>query len=587
MANLPINLEGKDSGATTVLDNVKKALKGTLDVAKLTSKELRELNANFTANGPATAQTVQELRNFARAQAQVNQALRERRKLRDHSHARVLDAARTRQLTAATVASGTAIKATGLASLEARRGISTMRGAMGTLAASSLGLQGRLGEVAGIMGSFAVGNVVTLGILGGLAAIAFAFREATAEAKALREENDKVLTSLEGIGESAIGSLKARERQAKDAQKQRIDDLAAVDAFLATRDQPRGDVQVRAGLAAGGAVNRAVGVKRGATVGLGGVTESAFNAAEQAATKLAMEIASNENTLSRVAAEIDRLRKLQAAQRQAELDKEAAKSAELFAAWLKATKEGIDATPNTPSDPVVPLTVGFRLAAEGSLGPHVAAARERMRAGGAFSGPIGGMQQVESVLNERRNRLVTSPEEALAALARITAALKAFGVNVEDLSATQRQGIDGLHDIAGDLEEAGDNVGISSRQLVSALAQAANAIAGMVTGRTSVAGGIGGLAAGLSSLPGPHQAALGIAGIGLSFLDALTSDRGKNAMADAHLKALREANAERPPANIFINIPGFDPTNRDHQRIIDDARSEAAASGFRVDVRTP
>jgi hypothetical protein len=53
-------------------------------------------------------------------------------------------------------------------------------------------------------------------------------------------------------------------------------------------------------------------------------------------------------------------------------------------------------------------------------------------------------------------------------------------------------------------------------------------------------------------------------------------------MSEAHLKALREANEERPPANIFINIPGFDPANRDHQRIITDATREAESSGYAV-----
>ena len=497
MAKVPIDIKGQDVGASAAIEKVTKSLAGTLQVTKLTTKEIIVLRRQLLELRDSSSATANSDKNLRRTLSQLNQELHKR------SAATKTASASTRQLTATTntlasanTKAAVATKATGMAALNARRGISTMRGAMGTLAATSLGAQGRLGEVAGIMGSFAFGNVITLGILVGLAAIAFAFKGIAAEAREATEANEDFIASsptLKAQGERMDFQTQLGRRSELQAQ------IGSGRLFVNFGFNERGFVKLQGDLL------------------------------EQKKEELReLNIAIQDVVISRLNA--------------------------------MAGKGGV--TPGVPGNLFDLSSLNV------SPGPRVAAHLARMQGGPVFENS--GMRILEETM---RGDTIRRAGNEYA---------------ITTLPAALQQQKEGLESIAYGLKEGAEDIKTSSRQYISAISMSANAIAGMITGRSSVLGGMGGLAAGLSSIPKIPDGigmGLGIAGIGLSFLDALTSNRGKDAMSEAHLKALTEHDENKGIATILINIPNFDPTNRDHQRIIDDARREAHASGFNVDVR--
>ena len=513
MAKVPIDIKGQDVGASAAIEKVTKSLAGTLQVTKLTTKEIIVLRRQLLELRDSSSATANSDKNLRRTLSQLNQELHKR------SAATKTASASTRQLTATTntlasanTKAAVATKATGMAALNARRGISTMRGAMGTLAATSLGAQGRLGEVAGIMGSFAFGNVITLGILVGLAAIAFAFKGIAAEAREATEANEDFIASsptLKAQGERMDFQTQLGRRSELQAQ------IGSGRLFVNFGFNERGFVKLQGDLL------------------------------EQKKEELReLNIAIQDVVISRLNA--------------------------------MAGKGGV--TPGVPGNLFDLSSLNV------SPGPRVAAHLARMQGGPVFENS--GMRILEETMRGDTIRRAGSPEEAMSALNKIARTMNEYAITT--LPAALQQQKEGLESIAYGLKEGAEDIKTSSRQYISAISMSANAIAGMITGRSSVLGGMGGLAAGLSSIPKIPDGigmGLGIAGIGLSFLDALTSNRGKDAMSEAHLKALTEHDENKGIATILINIPNFDPTNRDHQRIIDDARREAHASGFNVDVR--
>jgi hypothetical protein len=573
MAKEVVEVQGKDSGATKVLTDVRKALKGVLDVSGKTHAELEKLQAQMKGSFVTASNVTQaQLNNWKRNQNEVTKALAATKLALDQEKAAMRSAAtQTQALATANTKAAVATKATGTAALNARRGISTMRGAMGTLAATSLGAQGRLGEVAGIMGSFAIGNALTLGVLSGLAAIAVAYKVLTQDAKDLTEENEKARESLLKLGETPSFKLMQQTSATRETQRQREKDVELLQTFI-KNSELASSLQARVLMAP--SVKRGLGTVKAGQFMAAITPEAVINLATAAMTELSAEIASGEIGLNKAA----------------ERARELADDMGLAAAYAKLVRiPSPGGSVETLGDPLnrtnALVNRSRRLAQGAGTNPRTLMLSDPGSAllppprgfTGGFNESLGAANSILSG-NQARGALSLTRANSTAILDQ----LRAAGVDPATLTGPLKRTFNQLNNV---LEEGAEGVKTNSRQYVSAIAMSANAIAGMITGRSSALGGLGGLAAGLSSMPGIGDAAglgLGIAGIGLSFLDALTSDRGKDAMSEAHLKALREANEERPPANIFINIPGFDPANRDHQRIITDATREAESSGYAV-----
>lgn len=430
----------------------------------------------------------------------------------------------------------TVMKQTGGNTLSARRGLGTMRSAMGSLAATSMGLSGRLGEVSSIIGQFAFGSLATLGVFGGLAAIGLAFRHIRKDAGDAKDKI-KEFIDLDPLGRRA----KAEEYlgyAAAGAERERLEATGGISP-------------IRAGLA--GALSRF-----GIRLPIQTREKAEENLRDIEELTLAMEDRlqagreKHQEELDRQKAEAQRER--ERAEREAE----------------RARKEAWEEM--------------FRLHSRGPYGQFGTAVAvglrglwgERQKPTG-FALGTGAFEGMGLGLSQTRERVSQTMEENLRT--RLGAATHTLATTIEEMSAE----IDAKMKKA--FKDTADNIKKSGRQLVGALSIAANALAGMITGRTSMLGGAGGLLSGLANLPNlvGISTPLGIASIGFSFLDALTSDRHKNTMRDAHLDALRTHERTKPAATIIIK--GLDPMSRSFQMLVDETRREAEAAGYAVQVQ--
>ncbi|NIR76788.1 MAG: hypothetical protein GWN53_17310 [Gammaproteobacteria bacterium] len=158
-----------------------------------------------------------------------------------------------------------------------------------------------------------------------------------------------------------------------------------------------------------------------------------------------------------------------------------------------------------------------------------------------------------------------------------------FGDQVFDATMKEFRGLGVRIREAG--EETEQDVVRGGRAMVTGLSTIASSLAQLATGEGGP-GAFGGILTGFGSLlTGPAGIGLQVAGVGFSFFDALTSDSHRDTIKRANLDAMREFEREKPPATIVIRMPGFDPGSAEFQRLVDEARREAQARGFNVDIR--
>lgn len=444
------------------------------------------------------------------------------------------------------------VRATGGNATGASRGVGTLRGAMGSLAASAAGLPGRLGEVSSIIGQFAWGSLATAGVFAGLAAVALAFRTITQDARDAKREAEEAKESFLGL--DPLGRLRREEiaRGLRETQIELSEGLRVLSAggrilnpddpqgrrFVPLRTKERTELEARV-VELQNAVDDYI---------------EAFDKERMEALKREREQAEREAERARREAERERRDAERARQARIKEFNEAAKGTASRTFIERGRQFVFGDAPSFGGRPAAPLPGPERFTMRGML--------EGQQLGMAQLGGAGALAGVQAQL-----------------LAGTGGVVGAFQVAVDKAGGDVAKSMERFNKL---LKEAAED---SKRKIVGAFAIAANALAGMITGRTSIFGGLGGISAGLSVLPGIGQGlgmGLGIAGIGFSFIDALTSDRNKNTMKDAHLQALREHERDKPPATIFVNVDPFDPTNREHQRVIDEARREAESEGFRV-----
>lgn len=450
------------------------------------------------------------------------------------------------------------MRRTGGAGIEAQRGLNSVRGALGTLAATTAGLPGRLGEVSSILMSFSFGSLATAGVFLGLATVALAYKTLGSAAREAKEEQQKALDKLIETAQHPLAKKILEGGDAAGAVARTASDLETLRAAQSGAIPLSGAV---------GAVRRQLGVM-GAGDYLFGGSANAQSLIAAAITAATSKMNVGGGAVAANLAGVD----------EAHLN-----------AYIKMKQGGIGSIGAVAAPDL--LDIGTLLGA-GTSGRRSTV--QTMLKAGLFSAPPDRADEGALAMIERELVFSGGLSGAGAAdkLSRVRSMMNMSGITDADLPATGRRIIAGLEDIAGNLGDTSENVKISGQALVGAIAISANALAGMITGRSSVMGGMGGITAGLSQLAmsapasflGPHGMALGIASIGFSFLDALTSGRSKDTMRDAHLEAMREFEREKPPANIFVNIDPFDPTNRRHQRLVDEARREAAASGYNARV---
>jgi len=402
---------------------------------------------------------------------------------------------------------------TGRTAIGGAQGMGTLRSAMGSLAFSTAGLPGRLGEVSSMLAGFSFGSLATAGVFGGIAALGLAYRMLTKDIREAKEQVQAFVTA----------SKAAKEAQASDQE-----------AAARARQQ-----QIRGLLTKGSTpvplVIPGIGTFAANIPLTGGQRDRLVD--ELHSISLALQ----EKVDDRIADEIKRIGGAIEAVRPPGVS---------APEWLKSLAPDFTVRPD--------------IRGPGGGGDRSRANVERLL---GFSGGMTGAQ-------------------AAGRLSQVRSAMTAGGLTEADLPATARRIIAGLEELAGNLGDAADDVKGSGRQLVGAMAIAANALAGIITGQSSFLGGLGGLTAGLSNIPAlaGFASPLGFASIGFSFFDALTSRGHEDTIARGTLNALRDFEREKPPATIILNVDPFDPTNRRHQRLVDDARRESQAAGYSVSV---
>lgn len=419
------------------------------------------------------------------------------------------------------------VRATGGAAETGVRGTGRLRRSFASLAAVSVGLPGRLGTIAGVMSQFAFGSLAAAGVFAGLAGVALGFKEITEEARESKEATEEAVQAIRGQSETL-------QRIQEDEQARLVRERQNIIQRLLQEG--------RTEFAGAGGGLLGVRGEEGVQVGVG----------DEERRELIDEL--HQNTIA--LRDLGRKREDEA--------KELARLDRIIGQEV----------PETP-DLGAPGTLD-RLLLERIGGPEFQL-RAHQLGRQAFVSPLAGA-----------GRALTPTAGRAPGL--LPAAAPEFGRErdrmLEDLRIVGPLEEAG-REIKGAGEKAGEDVEVSGQQLIRGLGQVSTALAGMITGKRSIVGGLGSTAFGLSSLFEAGSGAglgIGIAGIGLGFIDALTSDKNKKAQEEAHLNALRRHETEKPPATIVLRVPNQDPRSAEYQRLVDETRREAEARGYNVNV---
>lgn len=469
------------------------------------------------------------------------------------------------------------------ATRKAVEGVGTLRSGLASLASQAAGVPGPIGAISSVLLSMGIGSLTTAGVFAGIAGVTVLIRKM---GEAAREERKSVADFLEldPLGRqkqiTEFGGLAATRAALAKAQAERpaLATQAAAEASRAASLAAFGEAEVRPG---GNAVQKLAELDKNIAdmqAAIGDFTLNLRNEQTEEVKRILGERRQATNEADRLAKETREKFEDEREERRAAR----AEAREYFAAQMKLREEEIS----------------IRLQANEQL--------RRTLFGDAFQGVLPGHEGVATATAVRGVFGGPEPSGLRLGMARVgtgggtlTRARKDLGRSLDEIRT------EGMADIraaaarsAEHIEDAflrvSKTVDRSGARMVSAMSLAANALAGLITGRQSALGALGGAASGLSSVFAGAAAGssllalatpLGLAGIAFGFLDALTSDRNKEAQTEAHLEALRRHDQERPPATIILQIPSSDPRSRETQRLVDQTRREAEASGYHVTVQ--
>lgn len=255
----------ESAGAKKGADEVKGALDQITQAATKTTAAMQQ-------SSRATTQSLNdELRAVTRVEAERNRAANEaRRRAQQEAADAARRAAQRRQeeeaaerarrtLEAQTQAMGRAEaaayqldaafnkKAAGALASEA--GMNRLRSSATALLPSLTGINGAAGTLVSTLGSLAAGSSVTLGIVAGVATISAVYTALTADAKRLREENQKAVASLREIaGTGRATSLNDAVRKARQEELALTRQLTEAEAALRRAQSGAGFAGAKTGL---------------------------------------------------------------------------------------------------------------------------------------------------------------------------------------------------------------------------------------------------------------------------------------------------------------------------------------------------